>query len=77
MAERLRNRDTVHFIIELLESRSSHISHYQCNDVTDDGSEESPIDIVGSKVDDSTDKCEVPIVPKVDINGTGCFGKQH
>ena len=72
MAKRLRNRDTFHFIIELLESRSSHIRHYQCNDVADDCCKEAPEDIVGSKIDDGSDKGEMPVVPKVDVDGAGC-----
>ena len=75
MAERLRDRDSVHFIIELLKSRSGKVCHYQRDDVADDSCKESPIDIVGSKVYDSADKCKVPVVPKVDIDG--CFSQQH
>ena len=77
MAEGLWNRDTLHFIIELLKSGSSHIRHYQCNDVADDCCEESPEDIVGSKINDRSDKGEMPVVPKVDVDSAGCFGKQH
>ena len=52
MAERLRNRDTVHFVIKLLESGSSHIRHYKRDDVADDSGEESPKNTVGSKIND-------------------------
>ena len=77
MAERLRDRDSVHFIIELLKSRSGKVCHYQRDDVADDSGEEAPPDIVAGKINDCADKCEVPIVPKVDIDGTGCFSQQH
>ena len=75
--EGLRNRDSVHFVIELLELGRCKIGDNQRNDVADNRSEESPQQAVCCEICQRTDKSEMPVVPQVDIDRFGGFGQQH
>ena len=72
-AERLGNGDTLHLVVESLEFVGGIVGHNQGNDVADNSGEETPPDIVAGKINDCADKCEMPVVPKVDIDRTGRF----
>ena len=77
LAERLRDGDAVHLIIEFLEFGSRIVGGYQRQDITDDGSEETPCDVVHRVVDHRADESEMPIVPQVDVDGLCRFGEEH
>ena len=77
LAERLRDGDAVHLVVVRLELLAGQVGHHHCDDVADDSGEESPPDVSGSEINHRPDEREVPIVPKVDVDGLGGFGQQH
>ena len=77
LAEWLRNRDTIQIVI-LLELFCSEVCTYQCYHIADDGCKISPKQtFTHYEVSHGTDKCKVPVVPKIDVHRTGGFGYQH
>ena len=75
--ERLRNRNTVHILVELLEFLCSEIRDNQRNDVANYSCEEAPQQAVRSEVGQRADKGEMPVVPQVDIDRFGRPRQQH
>ena len=77
LAEWLRNGDTIEVVI-LLEFLGCQVGAYQGDDVANDGSKIAPKQTLPHyKVSHGSDKSKVPIVPKVDVDGTCGLGYQH
>ena len=73
----MRYADALHTGIEFLEFLGCKVGQDKCNDITDNGCEESPRNAVGHKINHRADEGEVPIVPKVDIYGTRATEQQQ
>ena len=77
LAERLRNRYAVE-VVMLLELLGCKVGTYQSVDVADDGCEVAPQQALAHhKVNNGTDECKMPVVPKVDIDSTCGLGDEH
>ena len=62
----------------LLKLLCCEVGTHKCVDVADDGCEVAPQKALAHhKVYYSTDECEVPVVPKVDIDSTCGLGDEH
>ena len=62
----------------LLELLGCKVGTYQSVYVADDGSEIAPQQALAHhKVNNGTDECKVPVVPKVDIDSTCGLGDEH
>ena len=77
LTEWLWNADSVHARIELLKLLSCNVGKYEGDDVADDSCEESPTDRTSHEIDDSSDKCKVPVVPQVNVYCTSATDKQQ
>ena len=78
LTERLRDGDSIHIIIILLEFIGSQVCHHQCDNVAHDSGEIAPYQtLIHHEVSHSPDKGEVPVVPQVDIHRSGTLGDKQ